>query len=58
MEKEISMTKNITSKKNRICKFASCNQILSIYNHEVYCYSHQKAMANAKAKQSPKIIKN
>ena len=58
MRKEIFAMKNVTSKENRICKFANCNQILSIYNHEVYCYTHQKAMANTKPAPSPKIKKD
>jgi hypothetical protein len=32
-----------TSPKNRICKYPSCNNRISIYNHELYCNVHLKA---------------
>ena len=30
-------------KKHRICRFAGCKHLLSIYNPETYCYVHQYA---------------
>lgn len=30
-----------TSGKDRKCKYPGCSHILSIYNHEEYCYIHQ-----------------
>ncbi|MGB2629637.1 MAG: hypothetical protein WBD24_06250 [Candidatus Omnitrophota bacterium] len=32
-----------TSPEHRKCKYPLCNNILSIYNHEVYCNVHLKA---------------
>ncbi|MGB2661760.1 MAG: hypothetical protein WBB86_06660 [Candidatus Omnitrophota bacterium] len=29
-----------TSPNNRKCKYPLCKSILSIYNHEAYCYVH------------------
>ncbi|MDP2943589.1 MAG: hypothetical protein Q8O36_08820 [Candidatus Omnitrophota bacterium] len=29
-----------TSRKGRKCKHPHCKQILSIYNHEVFCHVH------------------
>ena len=29
----------------RKCAFTDCNRILSIYNHEQYCFSHQYEMS-------------
>jgi len=34
------MKKVKTSVKGRKCKFPGCKHILSIYNHEMYCYIH------------------
>jgi len=34
-----------TSPTGRKCQFANCNQILSIYNHEVYCHIHRDQMS-------------
>lgn len=38
------MSKKIKSnKKRRICRFAGCKQVLSIYNPESYCHAHQQS---------------
>lgn len=34
------MKKVKTSPKGRKCKILHCKQILSIYNHEIYCHAH------------------
>jgi len=34
------MKKVRTSSKGRQCKYRRCKQILSIYNHELYCHVH------------------
>lgn len=39
------MKKVSPSKKNRVCKFPNCKHVLSIYNHEIYCYTHQRIIA-------------
>ncbi|MHC4858287.1 MAG: hypothetical protein ACYTBY_11070 [Planctomycetota bacterium] len=40
-----------TSAEGRICKMPSCHQLLSIYNHELYCRVHlRKALAEEKKK--------
>jgi len=33
-----------TSPRHRKCRFPSCKNILSIYNHEIYCHAHLKAI--------------
>ncbi|MFC1752970.1 hypothetical protein ACFL96_06200 [Thermoproteota archaeon] len=38
-------------KKKRICKILHCKRILSIYNPEIYCYSHQREADNKKPHQ-------
>jgi len=35
------MKKVKTSAKGRVCGYRSCKNILSIYNHELYCHVHQ-----------------
>jgi hypothetical protein len=35
------MKKVRTSAKGRVCKYRSCKNLLSIYNHELYCHIHQ-----------------
>ena len=35
------MKKIKVSHKGRICKHPACKILLSIYNHESYCYLHQ-----------------
>ena len=34
-----------TSPRHRKCKYPLCKNILSIYNHEIYCYAHLKAIS-------------
>ncbi len=34
------MKKTRTSHKGRVCKFPRCKNLLSIYNHEIYCHIH------------------
>ncbi len=34
------MKKIKVSRKGRVCKFPSCRNILSIYNHDYYCNLH------------------
>ena len=34
-----------TSPAGRKCIFPECNQILSIYNHEVFCHIHRDLMS-------------
>ncbi len=34
------MKKVNTSLKGRVCKYRRCKNILSIYNHELYCHVH------------------
>ena len=31
-----------TSAEGRICKYPNCQQVLSIYNHQLYCRVHQE----------------
>ena len=39
------MTKKIkTNRKHRVCRFVRCEQVLSIYNSEVYCHVHQQVV--------------
>jgi hypothetical protein len=38
------MKKITTLKKNRICKFSKCTNMLSIYNNNTFCYVHQRTM--------------
>ncbi|MGE5197856.1 MAG: hypothetical protein ACM3IL_05055 [Deltaproteobacteria bacterium] len=35
------MKKLKVSHKGRICRYPNCKIILSIYNHDSYCYLHQ-----------------
>ena len=35
-----------TSANDRKCAFLDCKQILSIYNHEIYCHVHRNLMAD------------
>ena len=35
------MKKVKTSAKGRVCRYRKCHNILSIYNHELYCHVHQ-----------------
>lgn len=35
------MKKVKTSAKGRVCRYRKCKNILSIYNHELYCHVHQ-----------------
>ena len=42
------MKEIVSIKKKRVCKFLNCNNILSIYNPEIYCYSHKREVDNKK----------
>jgi hypothetical protein len=42
-----------TSPDNRKCTFPNCTHVLSIYNHEVYCYIHRDKLPQ---KQKAKIL--
>ena len=44
------MKKIVTLRPNRVCKFAKCGNLLSIYNVSTFCYTHQRLMANAPLK--------
>lgn len=35
------MKKIKASHKGRMCRFPRCRVVLSIYNHDCYCYLHQ-----------------
>ena len=41
-----------TSAEGRICKYPNCQQVLSIYNHQVYCRIHQEKIQSV-AKNKP-----
>ncbi|MFH1782540.1 MAG: hypothetical protein ABH848_02875 [Candidatus Omnitrophota bacterium] len=48
------MVKKIkTFRKNRICKFPKCRQVLNIYNPSTLCYIHQQPVIS---KEEPVII--
>lgn len=39
------MAKKIkTNRKHRVCRFVHCEQVLSMYNSEVYCHVHQQTV--------------
>ena len=48
------MKKVKVSHKGRKCKFPLCKQILSIYNHEIYCHVH---LGKAIYEFHPKVAK-
>ena len=39
------MKKVKTSAKGRVCRCRNCHNILSIYNHELYCHVHLGLLA-------------
>ncbi|MDH4240351.1 MAG: hypothetical protein OEW48_12385 [Phycisphaerae bacterium] len=42
-----------TSANDRKCAFLGCKQILSIYNHEIYCHVHRDRMAESQKLKTP-----
>jgi len=42
-----------TSANDRECAFPGCKQILSIYNHEIYCHLHRGRMAEKQKFNTP-----
>ncbi|MCX5678619.1 MAG: hypothetical protein NTY76_05860 [Candidatus Omnitrophica bacterium] len=44
-----------TSSRRRKCRVRQCEQILSIYNHEVYCHAHLKGMSFQTALSHPVV---
>ena len=49
------MKKVKVSHKGRMCKFPHCRIILSIYNHDRYCYLHQDKIGTQAVLRTAKI---
>jgi hypothetical protein len=49
------MKKVKVSHRGRMCKFPSCRIILSIYNHDSYCYLHQEKREIQEALKTAKV---
>jgi hypothetical protein len=48
MRKKLKISAN-----DRKCAFLGCKQILSIYNHEIYCHVHRDLMAQEQMRKIP-----
>ncbi|MDH4241272.1 MAG: hypothetical protein OEW48_17070 [Phycisphaerae bacterium] len=42
-----------TSADDRKCMFSGCKQILSIYNHQIYCHVHRDQVAQEQMRKIP-----
>lgn len=49
------MKKIRVSHKGRMCRFRHCRIILSIYNHDSYCYLHQDKIGEQAVLKMAKI---
>lgn len=49
------MKKIKVSHKGRVCRFPRCRIVLSIYNHECYCYLHQNKIDAQAVLKSAKL---